>query len=235
MQTYNVDFRTDADYAIRQFKARSPRHALKKAMTFYDERPGELMFESYDGGHPVNEIEVFGTDGGSVAVWRDNDTRRRFAAGDMLAALELCADCLAELARLDDGTPSISALDQARAAIAKAKGDPPKRARRLLPSNPEARNDDRAEWAGAACAFIGRPLSRARPLRRGNGGRTAMIACIRTVDGDRLYIDTEDLARARQHGRKLIPIRDNAGARVSRPGDGELMLHVDNIASGDGR
>jgi hypothetical protein len=63
-----------------------------------------------------------------------------------------------------------------------------------------------------------------------------MIARIRTVQGDRLYIDTGDLARARQRGRKLIPIRDTAGARVSRPGEGELLLHVDNIAAGgDGR
>jgi hypothetical protein len=62
-----------------------------------------------------------------------------------------------------------------------------------------------------------------------------MIARIRTVEGDRLYIDTEDLARARQHRRKLIPIRDKVGARISRPGEGELMLHVDNIAGGDGQ
>lgn len=44
------------------------------------------------------------------------------AAPAMLAALELCADVLAELARLDDGTPSIAALNQARAAIRKATG-----------------------------------------------------------------------------------------------------------------
>jgi hypothetical protein len=152
MQTYNVDFRTDADYAIRQFKARSPRHALKKALAFYDERPEELMFESYDGGHPVNEIEVFGADGGAVAVWHDDDLRRRLAADGMLAALELCVDCLADLARLDDGTPSISALDQARAALAKAKGEPAphKHTRRLRPPDPEKMNKDRAESAGAA-------------------------------------------------------------------------------------
>jgi hypothetical protein len=42
------------------------------------------------------------------------------AAPDLLEALELCEDVLAELARLDDGTPSISALHAARAAIAKA-------------------------------------------------------------------------------------------------------------------
>ena|SRR5271168_1372263 len=47
---------------------------------------------------------------------------RVMAAGaEMLEALEFCEDVLAELARLDDGTPSISALHAARAAIAKAK------------------------------------------------------------------------------------------------------------------
>jgi hypothetical protein len=44
------------------------------------------------------------------------------AAPDMLEALELCEEVLAELARVDDGTPSISALNVARAAIAKATG-----------------------------------------------------------------------------------------------------------------
>lgn len=61
-----------------------------------------------------------------------------------------------------------------------------------------------------------------------------MIARISTVQGDQLWIDTEDLARARQRGRKLIPIRDGTGTRVSQPGAGELMLHVDNIAGADG-
>ena len=152
MQTYNVDFRTDADYAVRQFKARSPQDALKKALAFYDKRTEELMFMSYDGGHPVNEIAVFDKHGDEVAVWHDDDMRLRLAAGDLLAALELCVDCLAELSRLDDGTPSISALDQARAAIAKAKGETasPTDARRKLPPDPEAMNDKRAEWAAVA-------------------------------------------------------------------------------------
>ena len=60
----------------------------------------------------------------------------------MLAALELCVDCLADLARLDDGTPSMSALDQARAAIAKAKGKPPHR------THSRRRGDYAAETAG---------------------------------------------------------------------------------------
>jgi hypothetical protein len=40
---------------------------------------------------------------------------------DQLAALVLCEDALSELARLDDGTCSISALNAARAAIRRAK------------------------------------------------------------------------------------------------------------------
>jgi hypothetical protein len=139
MQTYDVDFRTDADYAVRQFKARSLKDALKKALAFYDKHTEELMFTSYDGGHPVNEIAVFDKEGGEVALWHDADMRLRLAAGDVLAALELCVDCLAELSRLDDGTPSISALDQARAAIAKAKGETASRTntRRQLPPIPK--------------------------------------------------------------------------------------------------
>ena len=59
-----------------------------------------------------------------------------------------------------------------------------------------------------------------------------MIARIRTVYGACCTIDTDDLARARQRGRKLIPIRNEAGGRMSRRGDGDLLLHIDNIATG---
>ena len=62
-----------------------------------------------------------------------------------------------------------------------------------------------------------------------------MIVRIRTVYGDRLWIDDEDLVRARRRGRKLIPIRDRSGARRYRNGNGDLLLHVANIASGDGQ
>jgi len=46
------------------------------------------------------------------------------AAPEMFDALELCEEVLSELARLDDGTPSISALHMAREALANAKGGP---------------------------------------------------------------------------------------------------------------
>jgi hypothetical protein len=44
------------------------------------------------------------------------------AAAEMRDVLELCEEVLSDLARLDDGTPSVSALERARAVLAKAKG-----------------------------------------------------------------------------------------------------------------
>ena len=44
------------------------------------------------------------------------------AAPKMLEALLLCEDVLSDLARLDDGTPSVSALNMARTAVAEATG-----------------------------------------------------------------------------------------------------------------
>lgn len=89
MQTYTVNFRTDADTATRRFKARSPRDALNRALAFYDERAEELMFESYDGGHLVNEIIVREAGGDEAAFWRDEDLRLRLAARALLDAGEL--------------------------------------------------------------------------------------------------------------------------------------------------
>ena len=155
MPTYTAEFRTNTDYANRAFKARSPQDALKQARAFYDERSEELIFERYDG-QSLNEIAVRDADGRELALWQDNELRLRLAAGDMLEALELCVDCLADLARLDDGTPSISALTQARAAIARAKPETVAAtvigtARPLpLPLDPEKMNGDGAEWAAAA-------------------------------------------------------------------------------------
>jgi len=154
MPTYTAEFRTDADYATRDFSARSPQDALKQARAFCDERAEDQIFESYDGGHPVNEITVRDIKGHEVALWQDDELRLRLAAADMLEALELCVHCLADLARLDDGTPSISALNQARAAIARAK--PETFAATMvgtaqpLPPDPEKMNGDRTEWAAAA-------------------------------------------------------------------------------------
>ena len=122
MKTYTAEFRSDVDYATREFKARSPRDALRKARAFSDGHADALSFEHYSGAHPINEIAVHDAAGDEVALWQDEDLRLRLAAGDLFDALELCVECLSELTRLDDGTPSVSALDRARAAIARVKG-----------------------------------------------------------------------------------------------------------------
>jgi hypothetical protein len=150
MKTYTAHFRTDADYATRTFKARSPQGALKQAHAFYDDHTEELLFQRYDDGQPVRAIAVY-DEGDKVALWQDDELRLRHAAGELIEALELCVECLAELSRLDDGTPSVSALIQARAAIAKATGHAtPVKPRRKSPTDPEAMNTDRGEWAAAA-------------------------------------------------------------------------------------
>jgi hypothetical protein len=60
------------------------------------------------------------------------------AAPQLHEALELCEDVLSDLARLDDGTPSISALNLARAALTKAKGGAEACIELALPPDPEA-------------------------------------------------------------------------------------------------
>ena len=121
MPTYTADFRTDADYATRRFKARSPQDALKKARAFYDGRTEELMFQSYDGGNPVVEISVHDEHGHEVALWQDDDLRIRLAAHDLLDAGELA---LRELRGFysDGDSEAVRVLV---AAITRAKGRQP--------------------------------------------------------------------------------------------------------------
>jgi hypothetical protein len=128
MTIYTATFRTDADYAERTFKARTPERALALARAFHDEHTEDLMFESYDGGMPVNEIEISGPEGSELAVWRDEDLRLRLAAGDLCDALETqiaAAQTVIDAWEKGDLAGAVRALDAshqlARAAIAKAK------------------------------------------------------------------------------------------------------------------
>ena len=125
MKTYTAEFRTDVDFATRVFRARCPRDALTKARAFAESQIDALSFEPYSGAHPITEIAISDAAGAAAALWQDEDLRLRLAAGDLFDALELCVECLADLARLDDGTPSVSALAQARAAIARVKKGQP--------------------------------------------------------------------------------------------------------------
>lgn len=128
MPTYTAYFRTDADFASREFKASTPKQALRKARKFLDTNAEALMFEDYGNGMPINEIEIHDRHNSAVAVWYDYDLRMQLAASDLLAALEEQTD--AAQAVIDHWTEgnlaaAVRALDasiaDARAAIAKAK------------------------------------------------------------------------------------------------------------------
>ena len=119
MTTYTAHFRTDADFATREFKAATPEQALKKARRF---DPLDLMFESYDGGMPVNEIAIKDADYNELAIWRDDDLRLRLAAQELLDAVEFCAMTLYDLEASKRKGYIAEAIRLAQAALAKAKG-----------------------------------------------------------------------------------------------------------------
>jgi hypothetical protein len=115
MTTYTAYFRTDADFATREFKADTPEQALALARGFYDDDPLDLMFESYGDGMPVNEIAICNRKGEELTAWVDDDLRLRLAARDLLDAAELV------VARWERGDLA-AAVRELDAAIAKAKG-----------------------------------------------------------------------------------------------------------------
>jgi hypothetical protein len=128
MTTYTAYFRTDAEYATYEFKAETPEQALALAQKLYDDDPLELMFESYDDLHPVNEIEISGPTG-EFALWRDEDLWLKLSAREVLEALEECSSFLDAASRLYEqnglrrqAAKLLTALSAARATIAKAKG-----------------------------------------------------------------------------------------------------------------
>ena len=78
----------------------------------------EYALGEFEDRYEINDAENF-----TICIVDDRAKAELIvAAPEMLDALILCEDALSELARLDDGTPSISALIAARSAIARAKG-----------------------------------------------------------------------------------------------------------------
>ena len=123
MTTYTAYFRTDSETATHEIEADTPEQALSNAQELYANDPSELWFEPYDGGMPVNEIAVIDDDYEQVALWLDDDLRLRLAAQDLLDALEeLVARDRAEAAESGFTDNEMTWLEDARRAIAKAKG-----------------------------------------------------------------------------------------------------------------
>jgi hypothetical protein len=105
-------------YTTFQVKARSFAEALRKAR----KRAPEEFPEPCDGGATDwDEFQICSPRGESKPrTYFERARRIEMAAQQMLEALILCHEVLRDFARLDDGTPSVSALFMARDAIAKA-------------------------------------------------------------------------------------------------------------------
>jgi hypothetical protein len=115
MTTYTAYFRTEVDFATRDFETETPGQALALARRFYDDDPSDLMFESYDAGMPVDEIAIHDQKGEELVAWVGHELRLRLAGSDLLKAAELV------IARWSKGDLA-EAVRQLDAVIAKAKG-----------------------------------------------------------------------------------------------------------------
>ena len=87
MTSYTAYFYTDAEYAIEEIEASNPQEALEKAQALNE--GDALIFDHYDEGHPVNQIEIFDEDGDDFLEWQSDDLRLRFAARELLEACRL--------------------------------------------------------------------------------------------------------------------------------------------------
>jgi hypothetical protein len=106
-------------YATLEVEADSIDRALQLAKTLVNDEPAEPCDgRSYDW----NEFLVCADNSDEYLRYYEPALAAEIAAQEMLEALRLCEEVLSDLARLDDGTPSVSALHMARAAIAKAAG-----------------------------------------------------------------------------------------------------------------
>jgi hypothetical protein len=152
MTTYTAFFRTAAEYAMHDFEANSPEHALRMARAFFDDHDEDLMFEAYDGGLPLDEIEIAGPEGHAPAVWHSDDLRLRLAAPGMLKALQMAANFIGD--DLSDDSTENRIYTTLNEAIAKAHGATPP-----APAIEGDMNTKRAAWASAAlvsfCAITG--------------------------------------------------------------------------------
>jgi hypothetical protein len=124
MNTYTVNFASDAEFASHDIDAETPEQALVLARKLYEDEPSELWFEPYDG-MDVNEIIVYDADENEVAVWYDDDMRLRLAARDVLEALRFCDMTLADLETSKRKGYVQEAIRLTRAALAKAEGGAP--------------------------------------------------------------------------------------------------------------
>jgi hypothetical protein len=123
MTNYTLHFQNSTGSATHAIKATTPQKALARARRHIGDDSLNLWFEPYDLTSEVNEIVVCDDAGNELACWHDDDTRLRLAAQDLLDALEeLVARDQAEAAESGFTDDEMTWLEDARRAIAKAKG-----------------------------------------------------------------------------------------------------------------
>ena len=135
MKTYSILFAEDVPhYGCAQIEAEDDNAALETAKAYdisevtndpeWENSVSKriVYIEDAEGNTIFHDVPL---DGYDLRHGGEEERRLCDAARDMLEALHLCEDVLSELARIDDGTPSISALNKTRAAIAKATGGAP--------------------------------------------------------------------------------------------------------------
>jgi hypothetical protein len=135
MKTYSVLFAEDVPhYGFAEIEAEDDVAALEAAKAY--DFSSVLNDPEWENSVCKRIVHIEDPGGSTVHsdvpldnyfLRRGNDRDRSLcdAAADMLQVLELCEEVLSDLARVDDGSPSVSALNMTRAAIAKAKGETP--------------------------------------------------------------------------------------------------------------
>jgi hypothetical protein len=135
MKTYHVTFAEDVPhYGCAEIQAENDDAALESARAY--DLSEVTLDPDHNWGTCRRIVAIEDEEGNTIAEEVPLDDCFLYSGGEkarllcdaapaMLEALELCSEVLSDLARLDDGTPSISALNMARAAIAKAEGGAP--------------------------------------------------------------------------------------------------------------
>jgi hypothetical protein len=83
-------FRAAPEYAVRDFKADSPKKALALALKLWRRDPNALEFEPLGPSKSLDRIEISGPEepGQQIVVWQSDDMRFRIAAAHLLGALK---------------------------------------------------------------------------------------------------------------------------------------------------
>ena len=90
MPRYPARLSTQTGFIDVQIEADTPQAALTMAQAWVqnnDFSNPDVDVQDYHRDYPVEEIEIWGMDGETLAIWRSDDVRLEMATGQLLAAL----------------------------------------------------------------------------------------------------------------------------------------------------